>query len=306
MKRLFGTFQSVIYMGLSAVQVGQNFSETFIFKFLDTFCFAPETLIEVEGPGLIPIRNVILGDTLQNNTTVTSYYTFMADGQPMVSLYGIVVSTNHFVKYKNEFIEAKDHPQAVPIASWSGGESRPLICLDTTDHTIPINNILFSDWDESTVVDEKYMLDNEFVLNNTTPQGKRPWQFQPALAETVEVLYSNFTTNKCSEVRLGDQLTTGKVVGIGKRLEYEWCELPSGLLVTPSTLFWNENKWVRAGIISETHTSSVPRIFYSFVVMNSATIGLSTGEHVRDMCEVHSPDTEGPIRSLFRTRRLVS
>ena len=30
----------------------------------------------------------------------------MADGQPMVFLNGIIVSTNHFVKHNNTFIEA--------------------------------------------------------------------------------------------------------------------------------------------------------------------------------------------------------
>ena len=287
-------------MGLSAIQVGDNFSKTFIFRFLDTFCFAPETLIDVKGIGLIPIKNVILGNILKNNTKVTSVYRFMADGQPMVSLNGIIVSTNHFVRYNNAFIEAKDHPEAVPINSWSGGESRPLICLDTTEHTIPIQDYIFSDWDETTAVDEQYMINNEAVLNNINPKGKRSWIFQPALADTVEVMYADTTSKPCNEVQLGDYLTTGQVVGIGKRLVYEWCELPSGLLVTPSTLFWNEKYWVRAGCFSETHTSSVPRVFYSFVVLNSATIELTTGEHIRDMCEIHSPDTEGPIRSLFK------
>lgn len=299
MKRLFGTFHSVIYMGLSAVQVGDNFSKTFIFQFLDTFCFAPETLIDVHERGLIPIKNVILGNILKNNAKVTSVYRFMADGQPMVFLNGITVSTNHFVRYNNTFIEAKDHPAAVSIASWSGGKSRPLICLDTTDHTIPINTMIFSDWDETTAIDEQYMINNETILNNSTPKGKRPWIFQPALADTIEVVYSDTTSKPCNEVQLGDYLTTGQVVGIGKRLVHEWCELPSGLLVTPSTLFWNEKQWIRAGNFSETYTSSVPRIFYSFVVLNSGTIELTTGEHVRDMCEVYSPDTEEPIRSLF-------
>jgi len=303
MKRLFGTFHSVIYMGLSAIQVGQNFSETFIFKFLDTFCFAPETLIDVHGRGLIPIKNVLLGDSLLNNTKVTSVYRFMANGQPMVSLNGIIVSTNHFVRFNNNFIEAKNHPDAVPIASWSGGELRPLICLDTTSHTIPIQDYIFSDWDETNAIDEQYMLDNESVLNNVKPQKQqRPWIFQPALADSIELVCSNNIKKQCNEIQLGDQLSTGRVMGIGKRLIYEWCELPSGLLVTPSTLFWNEKSWVRAGNYSETHKSSNPRIFYSFVVLGngSGTIELSSGEYVRDMCEVHSPDTEGLIRILFK------
>lgn len=51
-------------MALSGIQAGQNFSETIIFKFMDTFCFAPETLIDVDGKGRIPISEVKLGDVI--------------------------------------------------------------------------------------------------------------------------------------------------------------------------------------------------------------------------------------------------
>ena len=43
LQRLFASFYSVMFLGLSAVTAGQNFADTFIFKFLDTFCFDPKT-----------------------------------------------------------------------------------------------------------------------------------------------------------------------------------------------------------------------------------------------------------------------
>jgi hypothetical protein len=309
MKRLFGTFHSVIYMGLSAVQVGSNFSETFIFKFLDTFCFSPETLIMVKGKGKIEIKNVLLGDILENNEKVLSVYRFLANGQKMVLLNGVEVSTNHFVKYNNIFIEAKDHPNAIPIPSWSGGSLRPLICLDTDEHTIPINNTIFSDWDETNEIDSKLMIQNENLLNNTvlnnSPIDKYKWIFQPALSPDIKILYKNGTLISCKDVNLGDELSTGRVVGIGKRLVYESSELPSGLIVTPSTLFWNKNKWERVGKTSEVIHSATPSIFYSFVVLGTASIELSSKEIVRDMCEIHSPDNDNLVRAWFRPESLL-
>ena len=298
MKRLFGTFHSVIYMGLSAVQVGDNFSQTFIFKFIDTFCFAPETLINVLERGSISIDKVQLGDILSNKTKVISTYRFMADGQEMVSLYGIIVSTNHFVKYKDEFIEAKDHPDAIPIDSWMGGSIRPLICLDTDNNQIPINNEIFLDWDETTEVDENLMINNEICLNGKAEQTPRKWIFQPAMDSSTKLKYKDGSIKLCTDVQLGDELSTGRVVGIGKRLVYSWITLPSGITVTPSTLIWND-RWMRAGHLSDTlQRSKIARIFYTFTVLG-ANIELSTGEMMRDMCEIHSPETESLIRGHF-------
>ena len=262
----------------------------------------------VKGKNKIQIKDVLLGDILENNEKVLSVYRFLANGQKMVLLNGIEVSTNHFVKYNNIYIEAKDHPNAIPIPSWSGGSLRPLICLDTDNHTIPINNTIFSDWDETNEIDSKLMIQNENLLNNTiadtSSTNKYKWIFQPALSSSIKVLYKDGSLVSCEDIKLGDEISMGRVVGIGKRLVYEWSELPSGLIVTPSTLFWNKNKWIRAGKISEVIHSTTPSVFYSFVVLGTASIELSSKEIVRDMCEIHSPDNDNLIRAWFRPESL--
>ena len=246
------------------------------------------------------IKDILLGDILENNTKVLSVYKFLADGQPMVSIHGTEVSTNHFVKYNDTFIEAKDHPNAIPILDWSGGTSRPLICLDTDQHIIPINNLIFSDWDETAEIDSKIMIQNENILNNSISLiQKYNWNFQSAISSSIKILYKNGSFVSCEDIQLGDELSTGKVIGIGKRLVYEWTKLPSGVLVSPSTLFWNGSKWIRVGNISDVVYSNIPRIFYTFIVFGTASIELSTGEIVRDMYEIHSPDSEDLIRAWF-------
>jgi hypothetical protein len=298
MKRLHGSFQSFIYLGLSAVQTGTNFMDTFIFSFIDTFCFAPETQINVLEKGNIQIDQVTLGDILSNNAEVISTYKFMANGQKMVSLNGTIVSTNHFVNHDGKYIEAKDHPNAVPIASWVGGSERPLICLDTSTHKIPINNHEFLDWDETNDIDEKLMEQNEYTLNNSYANKPRPWIFQPAIEKTAKIICGDGSFKTCEQIQLGDQLSTGRVVGIGKRFIYSWTSLPSGIDVTPSTLFWSENYWMRAGHKGEIKHSKTPRIFYTFVVLGT-NIELSSGEYLKDMCEIHSPQTENIVRTFF-------
>jgi hypothetical protein len=302
MKRVFGILFSIIYMGLSAITAGNNFLQTFIFKFLDTFCFAPETYIRIKGRGQIQIQYVQIGDILEDsNDIVTSTYRFMADGQPMVRLGPVQVSTNHFVMYKGAWIQAKDHPDAIQVADWSGGQLRPLICLDTLTHKIPINNYVFSDWDETASSDTKVMELAEQILNGTLPTKRlRNWPLQPALDGNMAIRMASGGTKRVKHIRIGDFTSTGRVVGKGVRSVSMVCILPSGLHVTPSQLLWCKTRWVRAGHLYPVHYMS--ELLYTFVIMNSAIIETDTGRIFRDMLEVHSPAMEEPTEAALKNQ----
>ena len=87
MGRLYATFYSLMFMSMSGIRALQNFTDTELFKFLDTFCFDPDTLVSIKGRGLVPVKNVKIGDIFtQTGGRVTSTFLFEADGQPMVNL----------------------------------------------------------------------------------------------------------------------------------------------------------------------------------------------------------------------------
>ena len=300
MKRVFGVLFAVIYMGLSAITAGNNFLQTFIFKFIDTFCFAPETHINIKDKGQIHISEVVLGDILEDSgDVVTSVYRFMADGQTMVKLGPIEVSTNHYVQHNGHWIEAKNHPDAVKIDDWAGGPQRPLICLDTSTHRIPIGNYIFSDWDETTQTDETVMRLAEMKLNGiqSNPNAFYRWPLQSSLDGSILVKMADRTLKQVRHLTVGDKLSTGTVTGTGKRTVKHICILPSGLFVSPSQLLWCKDKWVRAGHLYPVQYHK--RLLYTLVVMNSGIIESNTGRLFRDMLEVHSSDLEDPIKSTL-------
>ena len=303
MRRVFATFYAVIYMGLSTITVGSNFSETFIFKFLDTFCFAPETPINIKGKGLIPISEVKLGDICLDGSKVTSVYRFMADGQETVWLKDIQVSTNHFILYMGTWIPAEKHPDARPAGPWVGGSTRPLVCLDTNNHQIPIDDYIFSDWDETHDSDEATMLLAESRLNGEVTPSSRPWKYQPAVESTAELCMKDGTSRPARNIQLGDQLSTGKVVGLGVRAVTEFCLTAQGTLITPSTLLWSQTKWVRAGQILEPAYDKNSCVMHTFVVLGGS-IELSTGEVIRDMLEVHDTSMEEPTTTKMGPRHV--
>jgi hypothetical protein len=302
--RVVATMYSVLYMGMSAITAGLNFGDTFIFRFIDTFCFAPETLVEIEGKGKISIQDVRLGDVfVQGGATVTSTYRFAADGQPMVFLDGIEVSTNHYVKHEGRWIQSKDHPMAKPCGNWSGGNQRPLICLDTDKHEIPIQNFIFSDWDETDESDEATMILAEKRLNGGRALNEqRPWLYQPAFLPNMNIKTKDRGYIPASRLQCGDILATrGRVTGVGRRLVKQIVRLPQGEIVTPSSLLWTNEGWIRAGHMypEQVETLNTPMEMTTAVVFGVPVLETGGGVFLRDMCEVHSPDMEEPTTNAL-------
>lgn len=303
MKRVFATFFAVIYMGLSLISTGQNFGNSFIFKFLDTFCFDPDTLIDIEGKGMIPIQQVTVGDRIQNGPRVTSTYRFAADGQSMVKLGNVLVSTNHYVQHNGKWIQSIQHPDAIPSLPWSGGSSRPLICLDTETHQIPLGGYIFSDWDETDESDIPTMRNAEIALNRqpTADSIHYRWPLQPAIGLDTKIRMADDTFKCAALLQVGDRVSTGEVIGVGFRHVKQVSVTDNGTYVTPSTLVWSGSSWKRAGFSYE------PMDIYSkvycmrtFIVKGENALETVSGEHIRDMMEVWSPDMELPTTEALQ------
>ena len=308
MGRLYGTFFALIFMSMSSITALTNFSDTFLFRFLDTFCFDPDTPVLILGRGQIPVKEVKTGDTFWNGSKVTSTFSFLADGQPMVQLPGdIRVSTNHFVQHKGKWIRSDEHPDAKQIGPWSGGSLRPLICFNTNDHRIPVGDYMFLDYDETDIADKETMKWVESKVNAYSSQSSHSFSYSTLLAPSTLVRLKNGTSALASAIELGTELSTGKVISIIKKRANTYCQLASGDFVTPGLLVWDskQSKWYRAGERFRPMVDSLDREYYSFIVSPSAIIELSTGVFVRDYFEVHSPDTEQFYEKAIRDASCV-
>jgi hypothetical protein len=323
--RMYAIMFAVLYMGMSSITAGMNFSNTVLFGFLDTFCFPPETLVSVKERGTIPLEDVRIGDRLlPGGARVTAKFHFAAEGQPMVKLCSdklcsdklcsdklcsdklddIVVSTNHYVKHEGRWIPAIDHPDAIPLGPYT---RKSLLCLNTDTHTIPIGNYLFRDYDETNTADKETM---RFVESRMNAGPAIPSTQSYSFTDSTTTLQRNariklkdgtFKAAKCMQI--GDELSTGsKVVGIVHKQQTEFCAVPGNTgkteFMSPATLLWDSasSKWIRAG---ELHTPfsllsppTSPLVFVSFIVTPNSQIELESGLQVRDYMELCSPDTE--------------
>ena len=308
MNRVYGMMFSIIYMGLSAVTGVLNFGDSFVFKFVDTFCFPPETPIAIENGVVKPISEIKLGDFLEGGHRVTSVYQFAADGQEMVRLGSVEVSSNHFVQFNERWIAAKDHPDAYKITDWSGGTTRPLICLSTDDHIIDLQGFRFADYDETEEGNSKTQIWIDASLNGGRRDGtSRPGTPRPGTPypETSYDIGVSSTTKiktlnglqEIGKVELGTYITkTDRVVGIQRSLITDVSKLPSGQIIGSGTLVWipQTNKWIRAGNLYGMNLSylSYQTETVSLFVSPGANYELEDGTIVRDAMEVYSPETK--------------
>jgi hypothetical protein len=295
---------SIIFMGLSGIKATTNFGNTFLFKFLDTFCFDPDTLVDIESKGAIPVKDVQIGDVFsKTNDKVTSTFQFFADGQPMMRFPGnIVVSTNHYVLYNSKWIRSEDHPDAVPVEDWNGGLEKPLICFNTESHSFPVGDYIFRDYDEIPDADLPTMNAVLTQLNSTSSSTSSS-NYDTCCSASTNIKLSDGSFTPASSIRLGQSLSFGSVVGIVKKVCTSACLIQNELF-TDGTCIWNSstNSWSRAADLVPP-TPLTPTVFYSFVVSPSACLETQSGIVFRDYVEIHSPDTEEVYAALLTQKK---
>lgn len=298
MGRLFGIFYAIIYMGLSGITAVTNFGDTFLFKFLNFLCFPPETLVEIEGQATpIQIDKVKIGDRFkESGKEITAVFRFYADGQEMVQFpNGLQVSTNHYIKSDGKFIPASEHPEATACGEWKGGYRRPLICLNSEDHILPIGGYQFLDFDETDEGDEETMRKIEDQLNNGNyVTTKKDLEYSPSVSSETRLRMRDKTVKPANEIQIGDQLITGKVVGVVRKKISYCCRPTSYEAIGEGSCIWDPEAavWKRAADIFKSEKLAQDHIFYSFVVTPTAQIELESGYRIRDYIEIHSPETE--------------
>ena len=162
--KTIGTLTIFIYMMEGAIMSMKSAWNGPPGQMVRMLCFHPNTLVKLKNGSTKMIRDIEPGDTLKNNQNV---YGFMKlnnldeNGNYIEKLYlfengekdcngnhtDILVSGSHLIfdKDSNDFIHSKLHKDSKE----SRVETRYLICLLTTDHTIPLGDYIFHDWEDN-------------------------------------------------------------------------------------------------------------------------------------------------------------
>jgi len=117
-------------------------------------CFLPETKLKLNDGTIKCMKDLSLGDVLDDNSIVQCvmklsnfgndiYHKFEGKGVDGEDIY---VTGRHFVQGPDgKFIHVEKHPDSIPLPTKEVGE---LSCLITDKHRISIGNMMFWDWED--------------------------------------------------------------------------------------------------------------------------------------------------------------
>lgn len=300
MGRLHGSFYSLIFMGLSGLKAADNVSHNGLVEFLMEFCFDPNTPIILHNGGIKKISELQIGDILKEidgkTPIVTSLFRFKGDKTPMVSIGNTLVSKEHYMYYNYEWIKSGDHPFAKPA------DSIPeLVCLNTDTHTVEINGLIFSDYDESgdSVVVQTAQALAEIFLNNGLHDDMVDCtsEYSLGMDPHLPVLLENGETQHLFKIKVGDVLFGGNIVlGTVKELCQWIVKMPSGLFISASQLIWDSktNRWRRAAFVYPNECTKWNLAIPLHQLITTTNIIETADFKFRDYREVNHPDMEAP------------
>lgn len=210
MERLVGTMTVLAGVGLTTAATGESLMAGPIGQVIDYFCFDPMTPIELFDGTTKPIQDIRLHDVLRNNQQVTSLLRFNGQSTKMFNLDGVIVSGNHIVQDGEQWIYVRDHPLAQPAASLP-----VLYCLNTSDHLIPVKNLLFRDFEE--ISHESLVADIQEFIADELQQSRFNMvsgTYETGLAPDT-LIATKTGVKPIAELELNEQLKYGsRVTGI--------------------------------------------------------------------------------------------
>ena len=151
--KLAGTMITLVYMMKGLSLTGTSMWDGPIGQFTRDFCFSPDTLIKMQDGKMKKIKNIEIGEFLENDIEVLAtlniknvhpnnpYYKIWSD---KLENYIHVTATHKILDPKNGFIPVETYSRATK----TNIQADVLNCLITDNHQIPIGEYIFWDWED--------------------------------------------------------------------------------------------------------------------------------------------------------------
>lgn len=315
MGRVYGTMYAVVWMGTSAMAAGFNIADNDLVQFLFSFCFDPSTQIVMADGQRKAIKDVVIGDTVKSesgSTTVTSLLRFVGDKTPMVSIHNIHMSREHYIKYGDQWLQARNHPDAIPIPSMP-----EIICLNVENHRFVVSNddgsynATVADYDEhdgAEVIRKTQQIAIKALNGSHESRESHVADYSLGIDRDFLIKLENGSWKHVRDICLGDSLWNGgSVLGTIEELCESTVVLNGKHVSLAQTIFDSESKqWVRAANYWTSCISNNSQILRSFVTERCGTLHIRHGDNeyfIRDYREVAIPEMEAAYTSEFRIQR---
>ena len=117
------------------------------------FCFHPDTLVTMDDGSTKKMCEIKIGDILKGGNRVETVMEIMGHADnPFYVIYSdvlkdeIMVTGGHYIfsKKQDKFVLVSEHEDAEKSIFWG----QKMSCLITEDHTIPVGEYVFKDWED--------------------------------------------------------------------------------------------------------------------------------------------------------------
>lgn len=184
-------------------------------------CFVGDTKIKLNDGNYKKMKDIILGDVLENNNKVTTIMKLTGNinnnnnENVIYKLGDVFVTGSHKVKYNNKYINVLNHPDAERLDR----EEEILYCINTANKIIEIGNYEFLDYDE--MIDDEYKKLEESTLHSgkyvENIKYKMHEIFNGGFHENTFITMNNGERTKIKNIKVDDILMNNvKVYGIVK------------------------------------------------------------------------------------------
>ena len=163
--KLIGIMTTVLYTLDGSIMTMTSAWEGPPGQLVKALCFHPETKLQLNNGDIVSMKDIPLNSTLQNGTRVCAVMKISnldENGLHIEKMYkvkrkinisqetetaDILVSGSHLIYDPNtkQFVHVKD----LPVSELTEINCDILSCLITSDHTIPIGEWIFHDWEDS-------------------------------------------------------------------------------------------------------------------------------------------------------------
>ncbi len=151
--KLAGTMITLVYMMKGLSLTGTSLWDGPIGQFTRDFCFSPDTLIKMQDGNMKKIKNIEIGEFLENDIEVLATLNIknVHPDNPFYKIWSDKLNNYIYVTATHKILDPKDG--FIPVETYNRAtktniQPDVLNCLITDNHQIPIGEYIFWDWED--------------------------------------------------------------------------------------------------------------------------------------------------------------
>lgn len=170
-------------------------------------CFAEDTQLELIDGRKVPIQYIHINDVLSDGSVVISTIKvpFHKQRDILVDIDGIIVTKEHKIKHRNEFVEVGTKRDSIKLHDRY--DKKWLYCINTNTKQIQIKHHIFLDWDDLDYKERTTIENNMHIIKH-----KPRFHYDPLYVNLISGFDGNTKVRmKNGSVKYFKELQTGDI-----------------------------------------------------------------------------------------------